>query len=76
MFYSAPVTGPYSGLVISEKHNYLDLDRDDLADMMDLAVKWFTRVKEEDGSVAYPSLSWDSDPGHNGDSQVVSADTK
>ena len=65
-----PVAGPYSGLVVADNHNLLNMTGEEVADMFLAAGRWFQRVGEEGaGELVAPMMIWDTLP-HGGASQI------
>jgi len=63
------VSGPNNGLVISKTHHLLELGHNELKDMLNCAKLWFGKVHQQDRSLVFPMMVWDTLP-HSGASQI------
>ncbi|CAB3365786.1 Hypothetical predicted protein [Cloeon dipterum] len=59
----------WHGLILTKKHNPVDLNLEEVLDLFNTSLKWFHKVHSIDSSAKYPNLIWDSLP-HAGASQV------
>ncbi|XP_071960108.1 uncharacterized protein [Antedon mediterranea] len=52
----------YHSLIISKKHNFLELTEEEFIDMMHTSMRWYMKVYETDKRYKYPQMMWDSLP--------------
>jgi len=48
----------FHGLIIFNKHNPLDFNKEEVADYIDTGFKWFKAANKEDKKAIYPLLMW------------------
>jgi len=62
-------SGPFSGLIISNNHNVLNLTLEELQDMFNTARDWFYQVNDLNPKLKSPMMIWDTLP-KGGASQI------
>ena len=55
-----PISGPHSGLVLSNNHSPINLTREEMADMFQAAGQWYRKVWEGDKDLVAPMMIFDT----------------